>query len=404
MKTPRHLLFASIVLALLVPAAALAQPPSGAQMPDPKQMSGVPLPTSDIPAGTVTVRVIRGSLSNLVVDHPVELTGDVAASSKTNDAGRAEFQGLKPGARVKAVTVVDGERLESQEFTLPAAAGVRVMLVATDPNAAKRAEEDRTLAAGPARTGIVVFGDQSRFVIEPGENGLTVYNIYQITNTARTPVQPAVPIVFDLPEDAERPSLLEGSSPLASAAGRQIAVKGPFPPGMTLVQFAYTLPCSSGSCTLTQRIPAALAELAVVVQKTGDMKLTSAQVSQQREMTAEGQTYILGQGPPLAAGSDITFVLSGLPHPPTWPRNVAVTLAMLVLAAGVYGAVRGKHGAGLERRRLEAQRERLFAELTALEQSHRDGAVPLRAYEARRREIIGALEGIYAALDDTAAA
>ena len=173
---------------------------------------------------------------------------------------------------------------------------------------------------------------------------------------------------------------------------------------MTLVQFAYTLPCSSGSCTLTQRIPAALAELAVVVQKTGDMKLTSAQVSQQREMTAEGQTYILGQGPPLAAGSDITFVLTGLPHPPTWPRNVAVTLAMLVLAAGVYGAVRGKHGAGLERRRLEAQRERLFAELTALEQSHRDGAVPLRAYEARRREIIGALEGIYAALDDTAAA
>jgi hypothetical protein len=392
----------AVAMALWAPASGQVMP--GAQMPDPKQMSGVPLPTTEIPPGTVTVRVIRGSLSNIVVGQAVELAGDVSVSAKTNDAGRAEFTGLKPGARMRAMTTVDGERLESQEFTLPAQSGIRVMLVATDPAAARRAEEDRKLAEAPARTGLVVLGEQSRFVIEPGEDGLTVFNIYQIVNTARVPVQPAVPITFTLPEKAGRASLLEGSSPLASVAGAQVNVRGPFPPGMTLVQFAYTLPYSGDSCTVSQRIPAALAQLAVVVQRLGNTRLSSSQVSEQRDVTAEGQTYILGQGPPLPAGTDITFVLSGLPHAPDWPRNVAVALAMLVLASGTYGAVRARAGAGHERRRLEAERERLFAELTALEESYRSGGVESQAYASRRRGIVAALEAIYAALDETAAA
>ena len=118
----RFLVAAALIGGLALPAHAQAM--AGAQMPDPKQMSGVPLPTSDLPAGTVTVRVVRGALSNLVVDQPVELAGDVTATSRTNDAGRAEFTGLAPGARVRAITTVDGERLESQVFTLPAASWV----------------------------------------------------------------------------------------------------------------------------------------------------------------------------------------------------------------------------------------------------------------------------------------
>lgn len=399
MKTTWGRLVASAACALCLAVSAQAQVAPGAQMPDPKQMSGVPLPTSDVPAGTVTVRVVRGTLSNLVVGQSVELAGDLSATATTNDAGRAEFSGLKPGARLKAVAVVDGERLVSQAFTLPAQSGVRLMLVASDPDAAKRAEEDRKLAEAPARTGVVILGDQSRFVIELGEDGLTVFNICQIVNTAGTPVQPAVPIVFQAPEGAQRTALLEGSSPQAVVAGDRVNVNGPFPPGMTLVQFAYTLPFSRETRTITQRIPAALAQLAVVVQKAGDMRLSSPHVSQQREVTAEGQTYILGQGPPLPAGSDITFTLSGLPQAPTWPRNVAVGLAIVVLLAGGYGAVRGRSGAGVERRRLEAERERLFAQLTALEDSHRKGTVDQQAYASRRREIIATLERVYAALD-----
>ena len=396
---------AAVALMVCASIALLqAQVMPGAQMPDPKQMSGVPLPTSEIPPGTVTVRVIRGALSNLVVGQAVQLVGEVTAEAKTNDAGRAEFTGLRSGARVKAVAIVDGERLESQEFMVPPAAGVRLMLVATDPAAARKAEEDRKLAEGPARTGIVIFGEQSRYVIELGDDGLSVFNIYQIVNTARAPVQPAVPIVFHIPSGARRTTLLEGSSPLATFAGDRVNVSGPFPPGMTLVQFAYTMPYAEASQTITQRIPAALAQLAVVVQKTGTMRLESPQISQQREVTADGQTYILGQGPPLAAGTDVTFVLSGVPHPATWPRNLSLGLALLVLAAGAYAAVRGPTRPAADRKHLESERERLFAELTLLEESHSAGRVAPQTYASRRREIVRALEGVYAALDETVAA
>jgi hypothetical protein len=405
-RGPRSFVLTAVVLSLGMPGTAAAQMAPGAQMPDPKQMSGVPLPTSDIPAGTVTVRVVRGSLSNLVAEQPVELTGDVSASAKTNDAGRAEFTGLKPGAQLKAVTVVDGERLESQQFTLPPQAGVRLMLVASDPGAARRADEDRKLAEGPARTGIVVLGEQSRFVFELGDDGLTVFNILQIVNTARVPVQPAVPVIFELPAEAGRATVLEGSSPLAVAAGDRVNVNGPFPPGATLVQFAYTLPYSGGSATITQRLPAALAQLSAVAQKTGELRFSSPQLARQRDMNAEGQTYIVGQGPPQPAGTDLTFVFTGLPHAPIWPRNLAVALAGIILLLGAWAAAGGHHGRGAaaERGRLEEERERLFVALTTLEAAHLEGAVDAGHYATRRRELVGALERVYAALDETVAA
>ena len=73
--------------------------------------------------------------------------------------------GLAPGARVKAVVTVAGERIESQEFTVAAAGGTRLMLVATDAAAEEKAAADRKLGEGPAVPGLVVLGDQSRFVL-----------------------------------------------------------------------------------------------------------------------------------------------------------------------------------------------------------------------------------------------
>src|SRR5262245_20179157 len=80
------------------------------QMPDPKQMSGIPRPVDDLPAGSVSVRLIRGELSNNISNHPVELhVGDKLQVVKTDDGGRAQFDKLPAGARLKAVADVDGE-------------------------------------------------------------------------------------------------------------------------------------------------------------------------------------------------------------------------------------------------------------------------------------------------------
>ena len=71
------------------------------------------------------------------------------------------------------------------------------------------------------------------------------------------------------------------------------------------------------------------------------MELASPQVKEHRDMTAEGQTYIVGQGGGVRAGDSVTLTLSGLPHRATWPRNIALTLAAIVLAAGAWGAAAG---------------------------------------------------------------
>ena len=102
-------------------------------MPDPKQMAGIPRPVTDLPDGAVSVRLIRGQLSNNIPNFPVELhVGSQVRTAKTDEAGRAEFTGLPAGETLKAVAVVDGERLESEAFPAPARGGIRLLLVATD--------------------------------------------------------------------------------------------------------------------------------------------------------------------------------------------------------------------------------------------------------------------------------
>ena len=385
---------------------ALAQTaPAGTQMPDARQMSGVPLPVGDLAPGTVTVRVVRGSMANVIEGHPVELIGGPAPlRGTTNATGRAEFQGLRVGTRVRALTTVDGERLESQEFMVPQNGGIRVALVATDPEAASREAQDRTLAQAPAQPGLVVLGDQSRFVFEIGDDGLNVFCIMQIVNTARTPVQTPAPLVFPLPEGFANGAVLQGSSPQAAFEGRQVTVTGPFAPGTTLVQFAYALPLSGGDLTIRQVLPAPLSRLTVMAQKVGETHLTSPQFAQHREMQAEGQTFIAAQGPGLAAGEAVVFNFTGLPHASVWPRNVAVAAAVLILLAGAWSSTPRTSAPGKDRRsRLEAKRDRLFTELTELEDRHRRHAIDPDHYAAHRRDLVAALERVYAELDEEAA-
>jgi hypothetical protein len=404
----RAVWFAAMLTGVAAGLSAQGMAGAGSQMPDPRQMSGMPLPVGELDAGTVVVRVIRGSLDKPLVNQTVEILGGPApVSLPTNDTGRAEFKNLRPGTRVKAVSTVGDERLESQEFAVPASGGIRLMLVALDPEAAKKAEEDRKLAQTPPQPGIVVLGDQTRFVFELGDEGLSVFNILQIVNTARTPVQPAEPVVFELPDGAEGAGILDGSSPQAAVAGRRVTVNGPFAPGDTLVQFAYTMPYSGDSLTMSQALPVALAQVTILTQKVGAMHVTSPQMAQHREMNAEGQTYIVGQGPALKAGDAVSFSFTGLPHTPTWPRNLALALAVVVLAAGVWGSVRSRGAVQqveTRHRKLEAKRDRLFAELTALEERHREGAMDAPRYAVRRRELVTALERVYAEMDGEAAA
>jgi hypothetical protein len=384
----------------VVSAFVLAVPSTVSAQMDPKAVAGIPLPVADVPVGTVVVRVIKGSLSNNISGQQVELLGAGAPRTITTDAGgRAEFTGLAPGTRVTAVATVGGERLQSQEFAVPPTGGTRLLLVATDPTAADAGGGAATQAATP---GVVMLGDESRFVIEFGDGSLSVFNILQIVNSAGGPVMPPAPIVFELPDRATQTTILKDSSPQATAAGKRVTVAGPFAPGVTNVQFAYSMPYSAGDLTIEQTMPVPLRRVIVLAQKVGETRLASAQLSEQREMPAEGQMYIVGQGPALPAGGRVSLAFTGLPHAPLWPRNVAIGIAVIILGAG-WWLSRRREPLTTAQERLEKRRAHLFNDLAALEEQHRAGRLDQQKYAARRAELVTALERVYAEIDRQAA-
>ncbi|MGE5360963.1 MAG: hypothetical protein ACM3NQ_18245 [Bacteroidales bacterium] len=361
-------------------------------MPNARMMSGIPMPMTDLPDGTVSVRVVRGDLSNTIGNQPVDLVANGSTKTvKTDDTGRAQFSGLAVGTTAKAVAVVDGERLESQEFSIPEKGGVRLLLAASASASA---------AAAPAVPGQVTFGAESRIAIEFDDATLSVFYLLEIVNGGSAPVNPTTPVAFELPPDATGASVLEGSSPQAKVKGREVTVTGPFAPGRTTVQVAFQLPPDSDTRTLVQQFPIAFDGLSVVLQKVGAIKMQSPQLAEQREMPGDGRIYILGTGPALAANRAVTVELTGLPHHDTWPRNVALAAALIVLAAGAWMAIGPATAVDdTPRRALEARRDQLFAQLLDVEAARRSGGTGSMAQEARRNALMGELERIYAELD-----
>jgi hypothetical protein len=389
------------IMALLACVLMLAGTLANAQfqMPDPKQMAGIPRPVDDLPAGSVSVRLIRGQLSNNIADHPVELhfgNGRVL-TVKTDDAGRAQFDKLPAGSPVKAIAVVDGERLESQEFPAPSQGGIRLMLVATDKTAGA------ARAGAPAVAGSVTLGNETRIVIEPGDEVVSVYYLLDIVNSLGSPVTPTAPFRFDMPAGAQGTNIMEGSSPLAKANGLHVSVSGPFPPGKTFVQVACQLPVDAASLDIAQSFPAPLDRLAVLVKKVGDVKLNSPQLVRQQEFPNEGDVIIVGMGNAVPAGQQFVMSLADLPHHSLVPRWTALSLAGLIVLAGIWVAGRSKDDPALrdaERKRMIARREKLLSELVRLENDHRNGRGDRARYASRREDLVAALELLYGALDD----
>jgi hypothetical protein len=365
---------------------------------DPRQMAGIPRPVNDLPNGSISVRVIRGQLTNNVPNHPVEahLPNGQVVTVNTDASGRAQFDNLRAGASVTFAATVDGERLESQEFAVPAQGGIRLMLVATDKAAG-------ATPAVPAVAGQVALSENSRIVFEPGDEMVTVYYILEIVNAGSSPVTPTTPFALDMPKGAQFTTLLEGTSPLAKSKGAHITVGGPFPPGPTMVRVAYELPSETGGVDVVQTFPATLDRLMVLVRKQGDAKLASPQLERQQEFPSEGETIIGGMGGRIAAGQPISVSLSDLPHHSLAPRWIAVSLAAVIVVCGMLAATRKEDvtAQAAERKRLVSRREKLFADLVKVERDRRSGRGDADRLATRREELMASLEHIYGALDDS---
>jgi hypothetical protein len=390
-----------LAVTLLIASSAFAQ----VDMPDPSAIAGTPLPAPELPDRTITVRVVRERMGNNVAGQEVTLTvGGDQRTMKTDEQGRAQFDGLAAGAAVQATTVVDGETLTSQQFAVPARGGVRIALIAGIA-AARAAEKSAADAAAkePARPGVVEIGPESRIILEYQDDMLTVFYLFEIVNNARTPIDIGGPLLFKLPTGAAGASIMQGSAPTASAQGDMMTVTGPFKPGKTLAQVGFSLPQAGAAITLRQTFPAALAQVFVGVEKIGAMQISSPQFTDTREMDSGDQPFIMGTGGRLNAGDTLTLNLSGLPAHSQTSRNVALLATVLIFALGAWFALWPGKAHAAQDAKLQARREKLMNEIVALERKR--ALKPLSAAdEARLERATSELERVIAELDRGAAA
>ncbi len=396
---------APLILVLALAGGVLTSAPARAQMggaglsagmPDARAMSGIPRPDPSLPDGTVSVRLVRGQLTNLVVGFPVEFIVDGKSQNATTDeTGHAVLNGLPAGAMVRAVATMGSERIDSQEFRMPAQGGMVLLLVAGAQSGS---------AATAAVEGTVTIGGQSRLVTAFEDEELQVYYLFDIVNAGQVPVRTREPLVFDLPPGAGSPALLEGSSPTAAVRGSSVVVPGPFPPGVTSVQIAFSMP-PSGSVSIRLKLPVAMDQVAVMVEKVGAVVLSSPQLTTIQGGNNSGKQFVIGTGPGLPAGGLLTMEIDGLPHPATWPRDTALALGFLTLAGGAWGASRtlGRSAETTERQHLESRRDRVFDELLALDARRQAGEVGRAEADERREQLMGELERIYGELDTASA-
>lgn len=92
------------------------------------------LPDGKLPAGTVTVRVIAGDVSSAVAEADVTLTvNGTPRTARTAADGRATFSDLPVGATVQATIAGESGDVTSDELTLAADGGAKVLLSTKPP-------------------------------------------------------------------------------------------------------------------------------------------------------------------------------------------------------------------------------------------------------------------------------
>jgi hypothetical protein len=336
----------SLVALLLLAGTAVAQPP--APEGDAQDMVARPLMVGDLPVGTVTVRVGRGSLSNAAVGVDVVATVNlpdgkaVEHAEKTKADGRATFAALPVGAEFRAQAVVDGQRLRTASFTIPAEGGARLMLLSQQsqgedegeaaPAPANPHEGARRHGGSPAETGgdagegtsdpaVLRVSGSSKLLVDLREDALAVLENLVLENTSDRIFRPDHGgIAIPLPAGANGVEAIEGGAHLELDQGSTMFLREAIPPLSShrvpvQARFGFLfLTAGQSSITLRQPMPLGIESPVVMVPEDDHLKLTApglqAMDSHTDERGARIQVFQLASVP---RNGVLSITVSGLP-------------------------------------------------------------------------------------------
>jgi hypothetical protein len=242
---------------------------------------------------------------------------------------------------VHAVAVVDNERLTSIEFDMPAAGGVRTILAAgvgvgtPVSGASTSAPAHPEAPAAPATAWHAGPCGDTRLPRVPGRHADGV-----LPARHRQPGAPASDAGLAARDRSAGGRVRRGAARGRFAAGRREGIashdQGPLPPGVTQVPIAFRLETWTDPWVLEQTFPLPIENVALAVQKLGDMRLQSAQTPTVRETSLQGTPFILATGSSLPAGTALSVTVSGVPHRNRWPVYLTLALAVAIALWGAW--------------------------------------------------------------------
>ncbi len=507
----RRLVLAAAVL--LLPAAVAAQ-----EMMDPRQMSGIPRPDGQVPAGTLTVRMVAGELASWApTGTPVHLVamrgGDVkVTTAPVNDEGRAEFTGLATDGLTAyyALSLWGEDRLVAQPATLPPKVGVRMMLagrkrdkssgapigprlddeaqghegVSTAP-ALPPAGEVEILARGRVEPGakivvrellggtthegklegtggmltarlqglptgpdrvyvaellggahrsspfmlsphagarrIIIAYDQLLLAIQggaqPEEQKMWFELSITVANLGPSPIETGTDgLLLPLAAGFRSPVIREEQSSFSIVPGEGVRHVGAIPPGQVTVTVQFALEAKEGRVAFEMPAPLGMYQSQIAIAKGPGTVVTSGpeNTTPQVRRADDGREYFMLTNFTVAPGESLRFAIAGLPVPAAWQGWVKglAAVAVLLLVGMAFAAAlrrppaaaagRARPAASVEsaRRELSSRREKLFAELVALERARQAQRIDDDAFAAHRRSIMAKLVLVHRELDD----
>jgi hypothetical protein len=166
-------------------------------MPDPSQMSGIPRPDPSVPAGRLSIRVLRGDFAHPMVGQEVQLDGTGGPrSAKVDETAHAVFDGLAIGETYTAHATAGDQTVTSQPVEMPPSSGVKLMLVFKPDAKALLGEHDgvaradKALPAGAIALSVVDGDDKPAAGLEAILAHTTADNVSKIDEKrARTDAQ-----------------------------------------------------------------------------------------------------------------------------------------------------------------------------------------------------------------------
>ena len=228
--------------------------PTRSRCPIRKTIAGIPLPVADVAVGTVVVRVIRGTLANNIPDQQVELHRRRCAAHREDRRerpGRVRW----PGARDEGHRDHDGPGRAAPVAGVPGAGRPAARDCCSSPPILTSRSGRLRIAAWRPRRRSPASSSSARSRDSSSSSGMAASRCSTSCSSSTPPGRrsmPPQPIVFELPTEATGVTILKDSSPQATAADGKVTVVGPFAPGVTNVQFAYSVPYSTGSLTVEQ--------------------------------------------------------------------------------------------------------------------------------------------------------